>query len=196
MRMARSTSPRRRYRLPSAKCVSTVSLSTSTMRRKTSSALSGSSSSRKLRPRKYSSERSLRSGCGSGRRGGRRRARNHPAAAAATSAASNASEGSGGITACGGSRARCGESQRTAQAAALGEQLGGPVDAPEEPGHEPGDERRHQRQAERRDEAHESQLDLHAPQIHGADQQRQQGGENDRAEEEETGHWGKEAVSG
>ena len=43
MRIARSTSPRRRYRFPSARCVSTVSLSTSMSLMKTSIALSGCS---------------------------------------------------------------------------------------------------------------------------------------------------------
>src|SRR5574340_545583 len=54
MRMARSTSPRWRNRLPSAKCVSTVSESTCATRMKTSSAWSGCSFNRKFRPRKYS----------------------------------------------------------------------------------------------------------------------------------------------
>jgi len=63
MRMARSTSPRRRNRLPSARCVSTVSLSTSSICTKTSIALSGCS----LRG---SSGRENRRGCA--RRGGSR----------------------------------------------------------------------------------------------------------------------------
>src|SRR3954454_9417039 len=53
MRMARSYSPRRRNRLPSAKCRSTVSGSTFTTSMKASIALSGCSFSRKLRPLKY-----------------------------------------------------------------------------------------------------------------------------------------------
>src|SRR5688572_24201492 len=53
MRMARSTSPRLRNRLPSAKCSSIVSGSTLTTSMKASIALSGCSFSRKLRPLKY-----------------------------------------------------------------------------------------------------------------------------------------------
>src|SRR5687767_11995831 len=53
MRMARSYSPRRRNRLPSAKCSSTVSGSTLTTSMNASIALSGCSLSRKLRPLKY-----------------------------------------------------------------------------------------------------------------------------------------------
>src|SRR5207249_5067080 len=53
MRIARSVSPRRRNRLPSAKCSSTVSGSTLTTSMKASIALSGCSFSRKLRPLKY-----------------------------------------------------------------------------------------------------------------------------------------------
>src|SRR5882672_6030695 len=53
MRIARSVSPRRRNRLSSAKCSSTVSGSTLTTSMKASIALSGCSFSRKLSPRKY-----------------------------------------------------------------------------------------------------------------------------------------------
>src|SRR5947207_1431948 len=53
MRIARSVSPRRRNRLPSAKCSSTVCGSTLTTSMKASIALSGCSLSRKLRPLKY-----------------------------------------------------------------------------------------------------------------------------------------------
>src|SRR6266516_3040551 len=53
MRIARSVSPRRRNRLPRAKCSSTVSGSTLTTSMKASIALSGCSFSRKLRPLKY-----------------------------------------------------------------------------------------------------------------------------------------------
>src|SRR3954466_12335336 len=53
MRIARSYSPRRRKRLPSAKCNSTVSGSTFTTSMKASIALSGCSFRRKLRPLKY-----------------------------------------------------------------------------------------------------------------------------------------------
>src|SRR5215475_11006218 len=53
MRIARSVSPRRRKRLPSAKCRSTVSGSTFTTSMKASIALSGCSFSRKLSPLKY-----------------------------------------------------------------------------------------------------------------------------------------------
>src|SRR5258706_9684900 len=53
MRMARSTSPRRRNRLPSAKCNSTVCGSTFTTSIKASIALSGCSLRRKLSPLKY-----------------------------------------------------------------------------------------------------------------------------------------------
>src|SRR6266581_1029373 len=53
MRIARSVSPRRRNRLPRAKCSSTVSGSTLTTSMKASIALSGCSLSRKLRPLKY-----------------------------------------------------------------------------------------------------------------------------------------------
>ncbi len=53
MRIARSTSPRRRNRLPSAKCSSIVCGSTLTTSMNASIALSGCSFSRKLRPLKY-----------------------------------------------------------------------------------------------------------------------------------------------
>src|SRR6266496_943832 len=53
MRIARSVSPRRRNRLPRAKCSSTVSGSTLTTSMNASIALSGCSFSRKLRPLKY-----------------------------------------------------------------------------------------------------------------------------------------------
>src|SRR5690349_9389135 len=53
MRIARSVSPRRRNRLPRAKCSSTVSGSTLTTSMNASIALSGCSLSRKLRPLKY-----------------------------------------------------------------------------------------------------------------------------------------------
>src|SRR5689334_17272523 len=53
MRIARSTSPRRRKRLPSAKWSSIVWGSTFTTSMKASIALSGCSFSRKLRPLKY-----------------------------------------------------------------------------------------------------------------------------------------------
>src|SRR5687767_13598534 len=53
MRMARSTSPRRRNRLPRAKCSSMVCGSTLTTSMNASIALSGCSFSRKLRPLKY-----------------------------------------------------------------------------------------------------------------------------------------------
>src|SRR5712692_10480007 len=53
MRIARSVSPRRRNRLPSAKCSSTVSGSTLTTSMNASIALSGCSLSRKFRPLKY-----------------------------------------------------------------------------------------------------------------------------------------------
>src|SRR2546426_6216998 len=53
MRIARSVSPRRRNRLPRAKCSSTVSGSTLTTSIKASIALSGCSFSKKLRPLKY-----------------------------------------------------------------------------------------------------------------------------------------------
>src|SRR6266852_3884084 len=53
MRIARSVSPRRRNRLPRAKCSSTVSGSTLTTSMKASIALSGCSFNRKLSPLKY-----------------------------------------------------------------------------------------------------------------------------------------------
>src|SRR5260221_4431222 len=53
MRMARSTSPRRRKRLPSANCSSTVCGFSFAACRNDSIALSGCSFRRKLRPRKY-----------------------------------------------------------------------------------------------------------------------------------------------
>ena len=53
MRIARSTSPRRRKRLPSANCSSTVCGFSFATCRNDSIALSGCSFSRKLRPRKY-----------------------------------------------------------------------------------------------------------------------------------------------
>ncbi len=53
MRMARSTSPRRRKRLPSANCSSTVCGFSLATCRNDSIALSGCSFSRKFRPRKY-----------------------------------------------------------------------------------------------------------------------------------------------
>src|SRR5215469_10665526 len=82
MRMARSASPRRRNKLPSAKCVSTVSESTSAMRMNTSMALSGSSLSGKFRPLKYSALANL---AGRWRVPARvQRARNQPPTPAAT----------------------------------------------------------------------------------------------------------------
>src|SRR5215831_7490436 len=57
MRMARSISPWRRNRLPSAKCRSMVWGSTFTTSMNDSIALSGCSFNRKLRPRKYDSGR-------------------------------------------------------------------------------------------------------------------------------------------
>ena len=65
MRIARSISPRRRNRMPSAKCRSIVCGSTLTTSMNDSIALSGCSFSRKLRPRKYDSgsARDSRSRC-------------------------------------------------------------------------------------------------------------------------------------